>query len=169
MNNIITFRSAMVMLLAVMIVSNPASAIAHGTENHEQGESKHEHPEEMKQTQQEESKITKAEAINLLDEGIAAMALTMSDEKREEMFSNGPIMKEWHTHTVAIEDAISALRKESSMKDEGIKKRIDGALNQLSKTLDDFHTATHNRDTSKAETEIKKANGALKLLKVYLK
>lgn len=169
MNNSPISRSASLFILTTMLASYSVSAIAEGHDKHDHGQHKHEHHQQMKDIQKEEVKITKVEAIKLLDEGITTMALTMTDEKREEMFSNGPIMEKWHAHTVAIEDAISALRKQSSMKDDGPKKRINGALNQLSKTLDDFHTATHNRDTSKAEAEIKKANGALKLLKVYLK
>ncbi len=146
------------MAFALLIILQPVIGYAHGDEHHAEGE---QHAEEATQTNDQ--------ALKSLEEGIVVMASTMSDEKREEMFNDGPIMETWHTKSVAIDAAMSAIRKNITNTDKDKKRRIEGTLSQLGLTIDAFHAATHKRDLEGAQSAIKKAKGALKLLKVYLK
>lgn len=142
----------------ILISLQPMISYAHGDEKHEEGTA---HSDEKVQT--------KAQAIKSIEDGIVLMASTISDQNREEMFNDGPIMQTWHAKSTAIEEAMESIRKNIMAWEDSKKRRIEGAMKQLSKIMDDFHSATHKHDTKGAKTAVKKAEGSLKLLKVYLK
>jgi hypothetical protein len=133
-------------------------ALAHGDEKHDDAA-----------THSVEATLTKEQALAALQDGITMMEKTVSDAHRAEMFNDGPIMEQWHEKVAAIEEASSVLRKHSATLAEDKKKRLEGALNQLSKVLDDFHMATHEKDAKKSQAEVTKAKGALKLVESNIK
>jgi hypothetical protein len=108
-------------------------------------------------------------ALKALQDGIAMMADTVSEKNREEMFADGPIMEKWHEEVSVIQDATTSLKQHATTLPDEKKKRLESSLNQLLKLLDDFHMATHNKDAAKAQAEVTKAKGALKLIEVNIK
>lgn len=143
----------------------PAYAHSHGDKKADH--KTHNHQNHKKETKAKSGDLSIEQAIAKLDKSIKAMAITMTPEKREEMFSNGPIMHEWHTHTGAIEDAIAALEIHAKEKSEAEQNNIEQALEQIENILADFHVATHDRNTEDALAEVSKGSDTLKKLKSY--
>ena len=151
--------------LSITLVHTTAFAHSHGDKKADHKTHKHQH--HKKETKAKSGSLSIEQAIAKLDQGIIAMAKTMSPEKREEMFDNGPIMHEWHTHTNAIEDAIAALETHAKQKSETEQKYIEQSLEQIEDILADFHVATHDRKTEDALSEVKKATETLKKIKSH--
>lgn len=144
-------------IIALTGLNQPA--FAHGNEDHE--------------SQQHEASVAETriptEALTILQEGVALMADTVSEKNRAEMFADGPIMEKWHEKTVEIQESIGTLKHHAATLPNDKKVRLESSLNQLSKTLDDFHMMTHEKDPIKSEKEAKKAQGAVKLIEANLK
>lgn len=134
-------------------------ALAHEGEDH----SEHAHTE--KQT----VAIKPEEALKALQGGIAMMADTVSEKNRKEMFADGLIMEKWHEEVAVIQEAIKLLKQHAATLPDEKKKRLESSLSQLLKLLDDFHIATHDKNVAKAQAEVTKAKGALKLIEVNIK
>jgi len=147
-------------ILALSGLQQPA--LAHGDEKHEGHHS-------TSSTGSASTEMKSEDALKILHEGIALMEETVSDKNREEMFANGPIMDKWHDKESAIREAAESLKKNPSSVSGDKKKRLESSINQLNKVLDDFHIATHNQDAAKAQAEVKKAKGALKLIEANIK
>ena len=113
--------------------------------------------------------IKPEDAVKALQNGIVMMADTVSEKNREEMFANGAIMEKWHEEVSAIQDTAASLKQHAATLPDEKKKRLESSLNQLLNLLDDFHIATHNKDAAKAQAEVAKAKGALKLIEANIK
>lgn len=150
-------------ILTLMGMQQPV--LAHGDEKHDPATTPVVKSTVAKETVlTKEIVLTKDKALAALQDGILMMEKTISDAHRAEMFNDGPIMEQWHEQVAMIQDAISVLRKHSATLEEDKKKRLDGALNQLTKVLGDFHVATHQKDVKQSQAEVAKAKGALKLV-----
>ncbi len=134
-------------------------AFAHGDEDH----TGQQHEASSAETR------TPTEALAVLQEGVVLMAETVSEKNRAEMFADGPIMEKWHEKTVEMQESIDALKRHAATLTNDKKERLESSLNQLSRTLDDFHMMTHEKDPLKSEKEAKKAQGAVKMVEAALK
>lgn len=134
--------------------------LAHEGEDH----SEHTHTEK-----QVTVAIKPEEALKALQGGIAMMADTVSEKNQKEMFADGPIMEKWHEEVAVIQEAIASLKQHAATLSDEKKKRLESSLSQLLKLLDDFHMATHDKNAAKAQAEVTKAKGALKLIEVNIK
>ncbi len=128
----------------------------------------HKAPEHM-QAQVEKAPLSTEQALKVLEDGIATMESSISDANRENFFSNGTVMNAWHEKLMDIQNATDALTHHAETLAADKQARLKGAITQFSKTLDDFHEATHERDVSKSAAQIRKSKSALSLLKAYLK
>ena len=89
--------------------------------------------------------------------------------KQADLFNDGATMDKLHDITVHIEEAAKFIESQPSQKTEAEKARLLSALKQITKTATDFHIATHDRNLEKAKAELKKTQGALKLVEANLK
>lgn len=145
-------------ILALVGFQHPAMA--------REGEEHREHAHSAKQ----ETATTKPEnALKALQNGIAMMADTISEKNQKEMLADGPIMDKWHEEVGVIQEVTASLKHHAATLPDEKKKRLESSLNQLLRLLDDFHIATHNKDVAKAQAEVTKAKGALKLIEANIK
>jgi len=79
------------------------------------------------------------------------------------------MMDQLHDVTVHIDEAAKFLESDAANIEPEKKTRLSSALKQLVKTTTDFHVATHDKNIDKTLVELKKSQGALKLVEAALK
>lgn len=105
----------------------------------------------------------KEDALTVMRDGVAFMEKAVK-EHQADLFANGKIMDQLHDVTVHIEEAAKFLEKDAENMDATKKARLTSALKQLIKTTTDFHIGTHDKNLEKTLSELKKSQGALKLV-----
>lgn len=109
-----------------------------------------------------------ADALKVIQDGIAFMNDIMTSEQTD-LFNNGPVMDKLHDVTVHIEESAKFIEEHAALMPEAQKTRLSSAIKQLTKSVTDFHTATHDRNLENSMAELKKSQGALKLVEASLK
>lgn len=109
-----------------------------------------------------------ARALKVIQDGVTFMSDAITS-KQADLFNDGTTMDKLHEITVRIEEAASFIENQPSQATEVQKSRLVSALKQLTKTVTDFHIATHDRNIEKSLAELKKVQGALKLVEVNFK
>lgn len=109
-------------------------------------------------------KISNEEALKVLDDGVKYMADAITEKNREDLFNGGPTMEKLHEITVGMQDAMKMLSENNQNLDTQKKARQDASLKQLTKAMDDYHAATHEKDAAKSDAELKKTQGTLKMV-----
>ena len=142
-------------------------ALAHEGEDHSKTEQHGQH--EPSAVHDEATKIaTKDDALKVLRDGVAFMDEAVNKHKAD-LFANGKVMDQLHDVTVHIEEAAKFLEKDSESMEPTKKARLSSALKQLVKTTTDFHIGTHDKNLEKTLAELKKSQGALKLVESNVK
>lgn len=138
-------------------------ALAHEGEDHSKTEQHGQH--EPSTVHDEATKITtKDGALKVMRDGVSFMDEAVNKHK-DDLFANGKVMDQLHDVTVHIEEAAKFLEKDAESMEPAKKARLLGALKQLVKTTTDFHIGTHDKNLEKTLSELKKSQGALKLVK----
>lgn len=106
---------------------------------------------------------TKEGTLKVLRDGVAFMDEAVNKHKAD-LFADGKVMDQLHDVTVHIEEAAKFLEKDAASMEPAKKARLSSALKQLVKTTTDFHIGTHDRNLEKTLSELKKSQGALKLV-----
>ncbi len=137
-------------------------ALAHEGEDHSKTEQHGQH--EPSAVHDEATKITtKDGALKVMRDGVSFMDEAVNKQKAD-LFANGKVMDQLHDVTVHIGEAAKFLEKEAESMEPAKKVRLLGALKQLVKTTTDFHIGTHDKNLEKTLSELKKSQGALKLV-----
>jgi len=137
-------------------------ALAHEGEDHSKTEQHGQH--EPSAVHDEATKITtKDGALKVMRDGIAFMDEAVNKHKAN-LFADGKVMDQLHDVTVHIEEAAKFLEKDAASMEPAKKARLSSALKQLVKTTTDFHIGTHDKNLEKTLAELKKSQGALKLV-----
>lgn len=141
-------------------------AYAHDGEVHESA-AEHRHDDGGIHT--EASQITdNTSALKVIQDGVSFMNEAIISQQAD-LFNDGATMDKLHDITVHIEEAAKFIESQPSQRTEAEKTRLLSALKQITKTATDFHIATHDRNLEKAKAELKKTQGALKLVEANLK
>lgn len=152
-------------ILALTGLNQPA--FAHGDEDHSKTEQHGQH--EPSAVHDEAAKITTRDgAIQVMRDGISFMDEAVTKHKAD-LFADGKVMDQLHDVTVHIEEAAKFLENDVDIVDPAQKARLSSATKQLVKTTTDFHIATHDKNIEKTLAELKKSQGALKLVEAALK
>lgn len=152
-------------ILALAGFSQPA--FAHGDEDHSKMEQHGQH--EPSTVHGVATQIaTKDDAFKVIRDGVSFMDEAVNKHK-DDLFADGKVMDQLHDVAVHIEEAAKFLESDAANADPAKKARLFSALKQLVKTTTDFHVATHDRNIDKSLAELKKAQGALKLVEAALK
>lgn len=142
------------LLLSCLVITfalfGAETALAHGDEPHDQKSG--------------EVALTKEQALAVLKKGVVTMESTISGENLKQIFNDGPMMQTWHSTDAMMRNAVEVLNHYAADLDELKKRRVQGALRYLSKSLNDFNIATHSRDTKKSITAVDRAKKAMHLL-----
>ncbi|NBX03537.1 MAG: hypothetical protein EBR02_05690 [Alphaproteobacteria bacterium] len=121
---------------------------AHEGEDH----GAHEHAESVSKAANSQEALTQVKAgINILGEMLAAGKLDGMHEEIEK-----------------IEESTQALKNKAGFDGEK-KTRLEAAVKQLNAQLGKVHTASDAKDIEKTKAELKKAEGALKLVESNFK
>ncbi|QQR68878.1 MAG: hypothetical protein IPI58_08620 [Alphaproteobacteria bacterium] len=142
-------------------------AFSHGDEDHSKTEQHGQH--EPSAVHDMATQITtKDDALKVMRDGVSFMDEAVS-KHRADLFSDGKMMDQLHDVTVHIDEAAKFLESDAANIEPEKKTRLSSALKQLVKTTTDFHVATHDRNIDKTLVELKKSQGALKLVEAALK
>lgn len=152
---------------AILALTGLHPVLAHEGEDHSKTEQHGQH--EPSTIHDEASQITtKDDAIKAMRDGVSFMDEAVNKYKAD-LFADGKVMDQLHDITVHIDEAAKFLENDATNTDPAKKARLSSALKQLVKTTTDFHVATHDRNIDKTLAELKKTQGALKLVEAALK
>lgn len=153
-------------IIALTGLQQPA-AFAHGDEEHSKMEQHGQH--EPSAIHDEATQIkTKDDALKSMRDGVSFMDEAVNKHKAD-LFADGKVMDQLHDVTVHIEEAAQFLGNDATNMEPAKKARLSSAIKQLVKTTTDFHVATHDKNIDKTLVELKKTQGALKLVESALK
>lgn len=151
----------------VMALGLSMPAYAHEGEVHENAAVEHGHDDADIHSQA--GQITdNASALKVIQEGVSFMNEAITSRKAD-LFNDGATMDKLHDITVHIEEAAKFIESQPSQEADAQKVRLSSALKQLVKAATDFHVATHDRNLEKSMSELKKTQGALRLVEANLK
>lgn len=152
-------------ILALTGLSQPA--FAQVDEDHSKMEQHNQH--EPSTVEDEVKQITnKDDALKVIRDGVLFMEEAVTKHKAD-LFADGKAMDQLHDVTVHIEEGAKFLENDAGIDDPAKKARLSSAIKQLVKTTTDFHIATHDKNIEKTMAELKKSQGALKLVEAALK
>lgn len=152
---------------AILALAGGQPALAHEGEDHSKTEQHGQH--EPSAVHDEAAQITTRDgALQVMRDGVSFMEEAVNKHK-DDLFADGKVMDQLHDVTVHIEEAAKFLENDADIVDPAQKARLSSAIKQLVKTTTDFHIATHDKNIEKTLTELKKSQGALKLVEAALK
>lgn len=152
-------------ILALAGLNQPA--FAHEGEDHEATEQQHSHDSEGIHAQAADISDN-ASALKIMQDGISFMADALTT-KQQDLFSDGPTMDKFHDISIHIDEAAKFIESNTVQTSKEKRTRLSSALKQLTKSVTEFHIATHDRNLSKSMAELKKSQGSLKLVEAALK
>lgn len=152
---------------AIIALTGLQPALAHEGEDHSKTEQHGQH--ETSAIHDEATQITtKDDALKVMRDGVSFMDEAVNKHNAD-LFAGGKVMDQLHDVTVHIEEAAKFLESDTANIDPAKKARLSSAIKQLVKTTTDFHVATHDKNIDKTLVELKKTQGALKLVESALK
>lgn len=124
-----------------------------------EGKDDHNHAKPAAEATQLTSKATSIpEALSEVQAGMKSISRMVEAGKLDTI----------HTEIEKLEPALDIIRKNSALTGEK-KTRLESSLSQLTSQLGKLHTVADSKDISKTKAELKKAEGALKLVESALK
>jgi hypothetical protein len=93
---------------------------------------------------------------------------TAYQDQQQELFSDGPIMQTWHEKTLEAETQIEWLSHYANQLPIQRKTRLLAALAQFTKSMHQFHQATHEQSKHLSQRGLQHLRGALMLIEASL-